>query len=277
MKRRHLLLGVAAVAAGAAAKYINWEWRENNHNERRSLLIGGASAMYDVNKALAMEFAKNKPLLNIVVDRGGSLQGLIAVKRGAIDLAAMTRDLTNDEDSVAMHNFLVARGNITIIVNKLSPIKNLTQAQVKAIFKGDVTNWKSLGGSDAPINVISREYGSSTRQYVEDVLLEGAEFTSNIKELSTTRLVANAVATDPFAVGYIASKDSAGIVDVNAVDIDNITASRISILSGRYPFTHSFYLLMSGELTGTAFDFIRFVRSRVGQQIIEQHGLISVC
>ena len=277
MNRRNILLGFAAVGIGAAAKFIDWNWHATTVNARRSLLIGGAGAMYDVNKALAQEFLKSNPLLDIVVERGGSLQGLIAVKRGAIDLAAMTRDLHDSEDDAAAHNFLVARGNITIIVHKTSTLKNLTQAQVRAIFKGEITNWKSLGGDNAPINVVSRLHGSSTRQYMEEVVLNGSEFVGTVKEVASTQLVAEAVAVDPYAIGYIASKDNAGSVEFGSLSIDGVAASHATILSGRYPFTHSFYLLMFGELQGLSFDFIQFARSAHGQKIIEQNGLNSVC
>jgi ABC-type phosphate transport system substrate-binding protein len=54
-------------------------------------------------------------------------------------------------------------------------------------------------------------------------------------------------------------------------------ASKSTVLSGRYPYTHSFYLLVSGEQKNTKFDFITFARSPKGQEIIVQQGLMSVC
>lgn len=277
MKRRGLLLGLAAVAAGSAVKFSGWNWQENNKINRKSLLIGGASAMYAVNQALKKEFLAINNCCDMSIEQGGSLQGFIAVKRGAIDLAAMSRDLTDDEDEADAHHYLIARGFITIIVNKNSPIKNLSRQQIYAVFTGTISNWKMLGGADAKINIISRARGSSTRQYVEESVIDGAEFTNNTKEYTSTVLVAKAVSEDDHAIGYIASKDSAGINTVAFLNIDNVSASPISVLSNRYAYTQSFYLMIYGEQKGVAFDFINFARSSAGQSIVERQGLVSVC
>jgi phosphate transport system substrate-binding protein len=244
---------------------------------RKSLLIGGAGAMVPLNQALADAFIKLNPMVDVVIEKGGSLQGLIAVKRGAIDLAAMTRDLSNEEDDESAHDFLIARGDIRIVVNKASFIKTLSEKQVRDLLTGELTNWKQVGGIDAPVNVISRTKGSTTRQFVEEVVLDGGEVTSSAKEVETTKLLAASVAADPYAIGYVASKDSEGIADVVALAVDGVTASRATVLSGRYPYTHSFSLLIYGEQKGLRLDFVNFARSAAGQKIVAQNGLIPVC
>lgn len=281
MNRRNVLIALAAsvtaIAGGSASSVHAFQWSLQPKNGRKSLLIGGAGAMVPLNKALAAEFMKGNPLVDVVIEKGGSLQGLIAARRGAIDLAAMTRDLSDAEDDISAHEFLIARGSVGIIVNRVSPIKGLSQKQIRSLLTGETTNWKMVGGPDAPVNVVSRMRGSTTRQFVEEVLLGGGDVASSAKELETARLLSESVAADPWAIGYIASKHSEGIADVATLIVDGITASRGTVLSGRYPYTHSFNLLIYGEQSGTRFDFIRYARSPAGQKIVEQQGLISVC
>jgi phosphate transport system substrate-binding protein len=281
MDRRSVLLalvaGAGAVVAGSAANFKGFRWQLPVKEARKSLLIGGAGAMVPLNEALASAFIKQHSLVDIVVDSGGSLQGLIAAKRGAIDLAAMTRDLTNEEDDESAHDFLIARGDVTIVVNKSMPVKSLSQQQVRGLLVGELTNWQQVGGPDAAVKVISRTKGSTTRQFVEEVVLDGGEVTTNAQEMETTKRVAASVAADPYAVGYVASKDSDGIADVAALAVDGVAASRATVLSGRYPYTHSFSLLLYGELDGLRFDFVRFARSAEGQKIVAQNGLVPVC
>lgn len=281
MNRRSVLLALAAsasaVVAGSAAHFKGFRWRLPAKAVSKSLLIGGAGAMVPLNQALAKAFIAHNKSVDIVVEQGGSLQGLIAVKRGAIDLAAMTRDLTSEEDDESTHDFLIARGDVTIVVNKTSPVKSLTQQQVRSLFAGELTNWKQVGGPDAAVNVISRTRGSTTREFVEEIVLEGGEVTTNAQEMETTKLLAASVAADPYAIGYVASKDRVGIAEVAALAIDGVTASRATVLSGRYPYIHSFSLLLYGELNGLRFDFIKFARSPEGQKIVAQNGLVPVC
>ena len=71
-----------------------------------------------------------------VVERGGSLPACIAARRGAIDLAAMTRPLSDSEDDAGARQYLVARDRIGVIVHRTLPVAGLTQAQVRGLFAG---------------------------------------------------------------------------------------------------------------------------------------------
>lgn len=281
MNRRNVILAIAASAtalvAGSAANLEGFRLHLPAKTGRKLLLIGGAGAMVPLNLALAKEFESQNAMMKVVVEKGGSLQGLIAAKRGAIDLAAMTRDLSNEEDDPSAHQYLIARGNITLVVNKRSPIKTLSQQQIHGLLTGELANWKLVGGADAPVNVISRVRGSSTRQFVEDVVLRGADFVSSAKEMESAKALSESVAADPHAIGYIASQDSEGIADVSYLAVDGVTATHATVLSGRYSYTHSFYLMLYGEQKGMRFDFINFARSPAGQKIVAQKSLVPVC
>jgi phosphate transport system substrate-binding protein len=281
LNRRTFLLASticgSSLAAGSALGGFNFQFPYSSKNGRQSLLIGGSAAMFDLNTAMKTVFEKLHANVDIVVEKGGSLPGLIAVRRGAIDIAAMARELSEEEDEPAMRNFLIARSCILIIVHKSLAIQTLTQQQIHDIFVGKIDNWKALGGPDASINVISRTHASTTRQFVEDVVLSGAEIVTGAKELNTTKSLADAVASDRYAIGYIASKDQAGNAEFNTLRVDQIAASRATIYSGRYPYTHSFYLLLYGEKSKLAQSFVNFARSQAGQKIVIENGLLAVC
>ena len=281
MNRRAFLLTLAASASGVAAAGSSFDLMGfrlplTAKNTRKSLLIGGAGAMFGLNQALAAQFSETHPLVDVVVEKGGSLPGLIAVKRGAIDLAAMARELSVSEDEPGMRNFLIARSSVTIVVNKTLPIKNLAQQQIRGLLTGGIRNWKDVGGPDAPVNVVSRMRGSTTRQFIEEVVLDGEDIITGAKEMASTKLQAEAIAADPHAIGYVASKDDAGKADIAALSVDGVEASRATVLSDRYPYTHSFYLLLYGDRAGLARDFVVFARSAAGQKIVAQQGLLPV-
>lgn len=281
MNRRNILVtmiaSAGAVVAGSMMNAGGLRWHLPQPEGRKSLLIASAGAMVTLCQALAAEFMKQNALTDVVIEKGDSLQGLIATKRGAIDLAAITRELSDDEDDEGTYNFLIARSNVSIVVNKTLPIKDLSQQQILDLLTGEITNWKTLGGDDAAVNVISRTRGSNTRQFVEDVVLNGRDIVSTANEAETTKLLSEMVAADPYAIGFIASKDGEGLADVSYLAVDGVMASKSTVLSGRYPYTHSFYLLVSGEQKNTKFDFVNFTRSAKGQEIIVQQGLMSVC
>ena len=278
MNRRHFLAALCASVLGAgAARADDFPWPLRVRAKRMPLLIAGSRTMFDLNRALAAEFAKTHPLVDIVVEKGGSLPGLIALKRGALDVAAMERDLTVAEDDLQTRNFLVARNDITLIVNSKSPISSLSREQVRALLAGAIGNWKQVGGPDAPVRVISRRRGSTSRQFVEEVVLGGDDIAVNAREMENTEKLTEQVAADPFAIGYVSLKDRSGLSGIAHIGVDGVIATRASVLSGRYPYTQSLYLVLHGERQGAAAEFVAFARSPAGQKIVEQQRLVPVC
>ncbi|OOG43052.1 phosphate ABC transporter substrate-binding protein [Polaromonas sp. A23] len=275
MSRRAALLALAATGVVVGGAAIGWR-RLHRPAPRKELLIAGASAMVGLNEALAKEFSRLHPDVDIVVDKGGSLPALLALKRGAIDLAAMSRDLTVLEDDLRVRNFMIARNEISILVNKALPLKALSSQQVRSVFAGEVTNWKQVGGPDAAVHVISRTDGSSSRLFIEDVVLDGRDIVPTAQEMQTHQEVAQRVAADPLAIGFIALNYQHDVTaTVKYLEIDGVAASRETILSGRYPFMESFYLVGTRK-EGPAHDFIAFALSPAGQKIVAQRFFIPI-
>jgi phosphate transport system substrate-binding protein len=278
MNRRQACIGfVAACAAITGGSFARREVLRRQAGRHQSLLIGGASAMQSLNQALAREFMQRHTLLTVVIESGGSLPAYIAASRGAIDLAAMTRALSDAEDDAGARHYLVAKGSIGIIVNRASPLTDLSQEQVRALLTGEATNWKLVGGPDQQVAVISRIRGSTTRQLAEQILLEGRDFAIDAHELDSAAGMAAAVAANPYAIGYIASKDAAAQAAVAHVAVDGVPASRATVLSDRYPYAHAYYLLLYGASGGARRLFVDFARSPSGQRIVLQQGLMPVC
>ncbi len=82
------------------------------------------------------------------------------------------------------------------------------------------------------------------------------------------------VAGDPDSIGYI----SLGLVNikVKAVNLDGVKATDENILQYRYRLVRPFLFVTRGPAGGEIKDFIDFVLSREGQDLIKQEGLIPV-
>lgn len=243
-----------------------------------SLLIAGAGTMLELNKALAKAFSARNPTVDIVVDQGGSLSGLIALKRGAIDVAAMSRDLSDSEDDWSTRSLLVAKNEIAFAVHPDSPLSNITRSQLKAIYTGEISRWSQVGGADAPIRVLSRKTPSTSRNFVEEVVLEGQDIRLDSVELDSAALMVEKIRGDRQAIGFIALKDrgeSAGR-PLRYLKVDGVEPERITVLSGRYPFTQPLYLVLHGEAVEPARRFVEFALSPEGQRIVVAQNLIAV-
>ena len=141
----------------------------------------------------------------------------------------------------------------------------------------------TAGADDAEITVVSREDGSGTRgAFVElfgvqdeddkgektDMTTEDATITSSTEVVMTT------VAGNKNAIGYC----SLGSLNdtVKAVKIDGAEATAENIESGDYKVVRPFNIATKDDVSEAAQDFITYIMSADGQQIIEDNGYISV-
>ncbi|WP_147539169.1 substrate-binding domain-containing protein [Anaerotruncus rubiinfantis] len=138
-------------------------------------------------------------------------------------------------------------------------------------------------GMEGPITVVSREPGSGTRgAFIELMGIEekGADgtktdhTTQDAVIASQTNVVMTNVAGDPNAIGYI----SLGSLNdtVKAVNVDGVEANAENVKAGTYKVARPFNIATKGEPTGLAKDFIDFIMSKEGQQIVVDAGYIAV-
>ncbi|MES2978903.1 MAG: substrate-binding domain-containing protein [Pseudomonadota bacterium] len=276
MKRRYVIGGLAAALAGAAALPV-WQWVQVRRAPARqnALLIGGAAAMYDLNVALGKEFEKQYGVA-VIVERGGSLQGLLAAKRHAIDIAAMSRDLEGAEAEAQAHNHLIARDAIAVVVHSNNPLRQLRQEIVRDVLTGKIDNWKTLGGADAPIDVVMRPRDYATTRYVSEVVLAGDDLGLKTQYRKSKDDLLAFIRQNPNGIGCVATDDGKLPADIMALEIDGIPISRATVLSGRYPFERSFFLMTFGVARKQALDFIALAESPAGQAIVDRAGFIPV-
>jgi phosphate transport system substrate-binding protein len=271
-KRRNLLLGFGGLGI-AAAGGAWWAFGSERKNARPALLIAGASAMLKLNQALAQGYAKLNNKLDVVVEQGGSLPGLIALKRGAIDIAAMSRDLEDAEDDALTRSYLVAKNEIAIAAHPGSPLRNLSRAQVRAVFSGEIRNWSAVGGPDGEIRVISRKPDSSSRLFMQEVVLAGDDIRLDAREADSAADATRLIAADPQAIGFIGLKDR-DATRLNYLAVDGVAPNRTTVLSGRYPFSQPLHLVLYGEANRESRAFVEFATSAAGQAIVAAQHLI---
>jgi phosphate transport system substrate-binding protein len=128
------------------------------------------------------------------------------------------------------------------------------------------------------IAVVSREEGSGTRgAFVE---LTGVQGSDKVDRTTLEAIISNGtsvvmttVAGNDYAIGYI----SLGSVNatIKAVNVDGATPTVANINSGSYKLARPFNIATKGDLSDTAADFVSFILSAQGQEIVEGSGYIK--
>ena len=116
----------------------------------------GSTSMEKVIGYLSEAYMEENPDVKITYNPTGSGSGIQAVGEGRCDIGLSSRDLKDDEKS-ELSETVIAIDGIAIIVNPENQISDLTIEKIAALYKGKITNWKEVGGSNAPVVLIGRE------------------------------------------------------------------------------------------------------------------------
>lgn len=196
----------------------------------------------------------------------GSGKGLEAAMEGNIPMAGVSRALTTEEKK-KVYSQIVGYDAIAIYVNEKNPVTNLSKEQLKAIYKGKITNWKEVGGRDAKIIPVTESLTAkgATLKTFQDVVLDGAEF-GTITEVDRSHNVAKYVAAYENAIGYasLAFKSPA----IKTISFNNIEPSGENVRKGKYPLSRPLNLVTKEQPTGDLKKFFEFILSPEGQAIV---------
>lgn len=245
----------------------------SSEGDTAKITISGSTSVGPTMEVLAEAYQKNNDV-KIEVQQPGSSAGIKNTIDGTSDLGMSSRDL-KDEETADVEGTQIAIDGIAVVTNKANKVKNLKVDQVKDIFTGKITNWKEVGGEDAPIVVISREEGSGTRDGFQDILgFESEELTKDATISDGSGNVKSTVEGNENSIAYI----SFGYLDdtLNDLKIDGVEANDDNVVAGKYPISRPFLVVNKKDaMTDNSKAFIDFIMSEEGQNIISEEGFIK--
>lgn len=241
-----------------------------------NISIAGGTAHIPVMKEAAKNIMTANPKITITVAGGGSGVGVKQVGEGLVDIGNTGRPLTEKEVAqYKLTSYPFAIDGVAVAVNAENPVSGLTTEQIKEIYAGKITNWKAVGGHDAPISIYTREDGSGTREvFVEKAIAKG-EILQTAAIVNSNGAMKTAVGKDKNAIGYI----GIGHVDqsVKALQINGIAATQENAASGIYPVTRKLYMNTTDKASALATTFIQYVlNSADGKTAIISAGYIPL-
>ena len=126
--------------------------------------------------------------------------------------------------------FKWAIDGIAIVVNPKNPVRNLSATEVQQIFAGRITNWKTIGWIDKPINLYTRDKASGTRTVFWKKALCKGEIRKQANFVPSNGAMKTAISTDPHGIGYL----SVGYLDksVAAVTFKQVPPTLDNVRNG---------------------------------------------
>ena len=250
--------------------------------------IKGSDTLINVVQKLAETYMKGHPDANISVTGGGSGTGVAALVNRKCDIANSSRGIKAQEvadantKGVDPKRVVVAIDGLSIITNAQNPIDKLTVDDVGKIYRGDVKNWKDLGGNDTPINLYGRQSNSGTYDFMKEVVMKG-EYSPNLKSMNGNAQIVEAVKQDLGGIGYVGVgyvKDATGINVLKVAANPSLgyfsPLNSMDVKTGNYPITRPLNQYLNGAPKGATKNFIVFELSAEVQKIVEDEGFFAV-
>ena len=116
------------------------------------------------------------------------------MKKNEIDNAK-----ANKVDPIAV---VFAVDGLSVIINPKNTIKSLTVDQIGQIYRGELTNWKQVGGPDLPVTLYGRQPNSGTFVFFREAVVRG-DYSNKMNQMNGNAQILEAVKKDAGGIGYV--------------------------------------------------------------------------
>jgi len=247
-----------------------------------SVTMKGSDTMVILGQKWAETYMKKNPDAQIQVTGGGSGTGIAALINGTTDVAESSRAMKPTEITSAeskqggkVKEIPVAIDALSIYVNAANPLTEISLPQARKVYTGVITNFKEIGGPDAPITIYSRENNSGTYVFFKEHVLQNDDFDPTAQTLPGTASVVNAVAKDKNGIGYGGIAYAAGIKALKIKKADDAPAVEGTLenaQSGDYGLARELFFYMFPGKNPAADAFPAWVVSPDGQSVVGDVG-----
>ena len=231
-------------------------------------------------KAFMTELAKaytKKTGIKVKLSGGGATKGIRNAAKGTIDIGGACRvALERHPEERDAFQIPVAWDALVAFVHKDNPVDNITFKQLNQVYLGKITNWKQLGGKDAPLELYVRRgkmsgVGRTLRELV---------FANYDQEFKATYVVKS---SGPVEKGVLKNLNGFGVSGISSAKKRNFKLLKLdgkaptyeNIKNGSYALYRPLYLVIKrGNKTPLIRDFITYAVSSEGQKIIRAQGTV---
>ncbi len=253
------------------------------------LKINGSSTV-NPPAAEAAEILRSEKGFAIHIDtQGGSSGGISQLADGLAQIGMSSKHLSDDDRSKYPGiNFVETRIGEDAVAMIVSGdvweggVRSLTKEQVRGIYEGRIMNWKELGGRDQRIVFFNKEPGRGTWEVFAKWIYGDAKLAPPVSflEVGGNEEARNKVASTRGALSQLSSSWADGI-RVFALSIGEEAGSTLdptpaNIASGKYPMSRPLYLLTNGQPQGMTKEYVDFLLSERGQELVRKHGYLSL-
>ena len=261
---------------------------------KKMIQIKGSDTLVNLVQILAEDYMGKNPGTAIAVLGGGSGTGITGLINQTCDIADHSREWKQKEIDQAWEKgvkprfFVIAVDGLSIIVNEKNPIEKLSMAQVGALYRGEIKNWKTLGPYEKPVSLYGRQSNSGTYGFMQEFVLGNKNFSPDVKEMNGNAQIIEGILQDESGIGYVGvgylyDKDGKIRKGLKVLNISKTPdgegyapTDKAAVDSGKYPISRPLFQATNGKPNAEIAQFIAWETGPEGQAIVEREGFFTI-
>jgi phosphate transport system substrate-binding protein len=201
---------------------------------------------------------------------GSSATALNRLFNGVADIASSAERLYRTHEEYGYLETVFCQVPLVVIANAGVPVGDLSEDQLRAVFTGEVENWKDLGGPDQAIVVVVPGRNTAAFKNFSQLAIKRTELKYDFMTYRST-MVAQAVKRIPWSISFIVSGPATKDADIKVLKVDGRDPS-----DKAYPYVEALSFVTKGAPEGAAKKLIDFSRSPEFQEMMKSYGVIQV-
>ncbi len=260
----------------------------------KMIQVKGSDTMINLVQILAEEYMGQNPGTALAILGGGSGTGVSGLINRTCDIADASRDFSQKEFAQAWEKgvkpraFVIAIDGLSIVVNAKNPLDQLTMAQVGALYRGEIKNWKAVDGPDKAVSLYGRQSNSGTYVFLQEHVLNKQNYSTDMKEMNGNAQIVESILQDEAGIGYVGvgyvydqnGKIRQGLKVLNISKDGKSPAfsplDKANIDSGKYPISRPLFQFTDGKPGAEVAKFVMFETGPAGQKIVEREGFFTI-
>ena len=256
--------------------------------------IKGSDTLINLVQRLSEVYMEINPNTAIAVTGGGSGVGIAALIADRVQIADASRPMKEKEMTAAKENgvipyeIVIGIDGLSVITNGANTVKSLAVETIGAIFRGEIVNWKDVGGPEMPISLYGRQANSGTYVFFQEYVVNNKDYSPKMKHMNGNAQIVEGIIADKAGIGYVGIgyvyddkghlREGLNVLEV-AKDADSEAVTPLvdeNVKSGKYPIARALYQYTNGKPKDAVKAFIAFELGAEGQKIVQEMSFYPV-
>ena len=239
---------------------------------RNTIKIGGSAETYKVLELITNAYTATAPDVGFDFfppsQTSAAIQG---IKSRSLDIGADSRTPTPEAAEQPHTKLTLAETPLVMVVhNSVTGITDITSDQIRAIYSGQITNWQTLGGPDAPIVLLDFTEDENEKKLLRQIYLgEDLVITPTAIVFAEDDELAETAAITEFSIAAIPYGEELAELPVTVLSIDQIAPSAQALRSGDYAMVLPLGIVMEAPPSPDIQSFLDFATSPESKRILQ--------